>query len=238
MSNAVEKAYVHIREGITSGGYSPGSKLKEELIAQSTGVSRTPVREALRTLASEGLIEFIPNSGAYVASWTPHEVARMSALRALLEGEAAGLAAARIQEFDRQQLSVLAEQMSELAERSPSSAIEQIAKKNREFHLIILAASGDERLQAMAMQVIDLPASYHTFRGYEKKEMRRSMGHHLELVTAMEHRDSEWATAVMRAHIFSGKSALMRIVSESNPESHPSPSFRARKRQQVATKGI
>ena len=96
MARAVDKAYEVIRNAVLQGEFGVGFRLKENELAESIGVSRTPIREALRRLNSEGLIDFKSNHRATVARWSEENVEDMFRLRALLEGFATGLAAERI----------------------------------------------------------------------------------------------------------------------------------------------
>ena len=84
---AVEKAYAAVRDGIVSGKYAPGTRITEQEVAELAGVSRTPVREALRQLNVEGLLEFVPNQGAVVTSWSERELDEIFDLRAVLESD-------------------------------------------------------------------------------------------------------------------------------------------------------
>ena len=98
MSKAADRAYDWVRQRILSGEYPPGSHLKEERIAEDSEVSRTPVREALRRLSNEHFVKFVPNQGAFVATWENDDVEVIFELRAMLEGYAAQRAASRISE--------------------------------------------------------------------------------------------------------------------------------------------
>ena len=89
MGKAAETAYAVIRKRILAGDFSRGERLREEELAQIAGVSRTPIREALRRLDAEGLVEFLPNRGASVTAWTEQELDDLYAARALIEGYAA-----------------------------------------------------------------------------------------------------------------------------------------------------
>ncbi|WP_433060811.1 GntR family transcriptional regulator [Dactylosporangium sp. CS-033363] len=84
--NAVEHAYAALRRGILDGAYPPGTQLAEVEVAGHLAVSRTPVREAIRRLHSEGPIEAFPNRGAYVRTRTHTQLDELFSLRALLEG--------------------------------------------------------------------------------------------------------------------------------------------------------
>jgi DNA-binding GntR family transcriptional regulator len=110
VTQAADRAYSALRAGILTGRHGFGERLGEIEIAAELGLSRTPVREALRRLGSEGLVEVLPNRGARVRTWTAQDLEESYELRAVLEGLAARRAAARVEP------AVLAE-MDDLAER-------------------------------------------------------------------------------------------------------------------------
>ena len=96
MAKAVDKAYQTVRERIVRGVYPASSRITEQEVAAAAGVSRTPVREALRKLHAEGLLEFIPHQGAIVTEWTNEDRDDVFELRALLESYGAARAARRM----------------------------------------------------------------------------------------------------------------------------------------------
>src|SRR6202050_3223278 len=106
---AAERAYSAVRDGILQGRYNAGSRLTEQELASALGVSRTPVREALRRLHAEGLVEFEPNHGAVVALFELEDAEEIFELRALLEPISARRAAERVTAPIIAQLRVLAE---------------------------------------------------------------------------------------------------------------------------------
>src|SRR5581483_3280522 len=124
MAAGVEKAYEAIRQGIIQGVYAPGAHITAQGLAATTGLSRTPVREAMRRLHSEGLIKFIANRGAFVASWSEREIQQTYDLRALLEGFAAGAAARNATEEQIAELRSLAQQMQDLVRKPPFNVVE------------------------------------------------------------------------------------------------------------------
>src|ERR1700742_3863708 len=108
-------AYKAIRNEILQGQHGPGARLREEDVAERLAISRTPVREALRKLASEGLVSFVPNRGAHVATWDPDEIDDLYGLRAELESYGARLAARRAGFVNLDELRRLDRRMKELA---------------------------------------------------------------------------------------------------------------------------
>lgn len=201
MAAAVEKAYSVIRDGIMGGTYPGGSHLKAEDLAVAIGVSRTPVREALRRLHSEGLVDFVANRGAYVLNWERSDVDEVFGLRMVLESFAAELAADRHSPEQLAELRELAERMTTAARERPQRYLEQIAEWNTRFHKLVHFASGIKRLSMILTTVIEIPLMLRTFNRYSDEDLERSMAHHRELVSALEARDSRWASSVMRSHI-------------------------------------
>jgi DNA-binding GntR family transcriptional regulator len=201
MAAAVEKAYAVIREGIMDGRYSGGSHLKAEDLAVAIGVSRTPVREALRRLHAEGLVDFVANRGAYVLTWDRSDVEEVFGLRLVLESFGAELAATRRSQEQLEQLRDLADRMTVAARERPLRYLELIAELNTQFHKVLHTASGVKRLSPILLSVIQIPLTMRTFNRYKDEDLERSMAHHREIVAALETRDSQWAGAVMRSHI-------------------------------------
>jgi DNA-binding GntR family transcriptional regulator len=209
MAAAVEKAYAAIRTGILAGTYPGGTHLKAEDLAEAIGVSRTPVREALRRLHAEGLVDFVANRGAYVLNWDMSDVEEVFGLRMVLETFGVELAAVRRTPEQLAQLRQLAERMSALARERPSNYVETIAELNTEFHKLMHLASGVKRLSPILMQVIQIPLTMRTFTRYSDEDLARSMAHHREMVSAFAARDSQWAAAVMKSHIAAARHVFL-----------------------------
>jgi DNA-binding GntR family transcriptional regulator len=208
MAAAVEKAYRAIREGILSGVYAPGSHIRAQDLAAATGISRTPVREAMGRLHAEGMIEIIANRGAFVCSWSEQDISQIYDLRVLLEGYAAEAAAANVTPAQLAELRALAEKMTTLVEEDPPPR-DAIAVVNQDFHRKLLAASGNARMEDLLAAITELPLARRTFRHYSLTDLRRSAGQHLDIVRALGARDGAWARSVMAAHILSARHTLV-----------------------------
>jgi DNA-binding GntR family transcriptional regulator len=202
---AVERAYEAIRNGIVSGEHPAGGRLREEELAERIGVSRTPVREALRRLDAEGLVDFMPNRGAHVAAWSDEDVRDIFALRALLESFGARLAAARIDREALAGLRALCDAMDQALAGAAPDHFQRVAELNSRFHQGILAASGSKRLPLLVASLVEAPLMYRTFRRYSSEQVTRSMSHHRELLAALEIGDGEWAESVMRSHVLAAR---------------------------------
>ena len=212
VSTAGGKAYELIRGAILSGEFTPGRRLKEEELTTLCEVSRTPVREALRRLALEGLVVVTPNAGAQVSDTSPGELAEIYALRAMIEGHAAERAASLIDTGALAKLRELANRMEGFLDLAVQAFGPQFTDANAEFHRIILDAAMSPRLSAMSALVIELPLTRRTLELYSRNDLVRSMGHHRELVDALEARDGAWAASVMRSHIHAAYQALVRAA--------------------------
>ncbi len=211
MGKAVEAAYQAIREGILTGTYAQGSHITAQHLAEVSGFSRTPVREAMRRLHAERLIELIPNRGAFVSKWTEDEIRQHYELCVLLESFAAEEAARRATPEQIATMSEYATQMREMLTRLPVSP-EAVAAVNDKFHKAVMAAAGNNRLQDVLISIIDMPLVLNTFRNYTYDELHRSAEQHIELVSAVAARDPVWARSIMTAHIRFARQTLTRIL--------------------------
>jgi DNA-binding GntR family transcriptional regulator len=199
-----DRAYAWLRTRILSGGFRPRAHLKEQELAARIGVSRSPVRDALRRLAGEGLVEMRRDRGTYVAQFTPAEVEEIFQLRAALEAYAASLAAQRIEPAELERLESLAGEM-ERAPRRGDEAFRRFAQLNNEFHLAILAAARSRRLGTLLRPLIDIPVVLLKHYNWQpgRVDIGRSNLEHRELIEALRARDPVWARTRMHAHVIS-----------------------------------
>lgn len=209
MAKAVDAAYQAIRVGILSGEFPQGSHITAQQLAEATGLSRTPVREAMRRLHAEGLIRFIANRGAFVSSWTSDEIDQIYELRVILESFAAQEAARRMTPEQLSELQDLASEMQTLVDVEKPD-LNAIAVANDRFHKAVLAAAGNARLSDLLGAIVEAPLVFNTFRRYKLHELQRSATQHWELVRSFEAHDPDWARSVMTSHIRSARHTLTR----------------------------
>ena len=205
--SAAERVTDVLRELLLRGELAPGDRLKEEELAALAGASRTPVREALHRLEAEGLVRRTPG-GAVVSDWGDEDLDELMEVRAVLEGFGARLAAARIAPAGLERLAALADEMEQLADGTDRDRLDQIAKRNNEFHRVLLEASGSARVQSLLAQVVQVPLVHRTFHRYGAAALRRSLAHHHELVAALRAGDGTWAELVMRTHVAAARAEL------------------------------
>lgn len=201
MPVASEQAYEAIRKCITSGTYASGSHLRAADLAQNLGISRTPVREALRRLSSEGLVDFFANRGAYVTDWSREDAEEVFAMRTVLESHAAGLSATRLTPAQIDDLHRSTRRMEEIARSPAKRDLDVLAGHNSDFHRLIISAAANKRLAALIASVVEMALITRTFRIFSRDDFARSVAHHDEMIAAFKARDGIWAESVMRSHI-------------------------------------
>ncbi len=216
MSGAALRAYEIIKSGITSGQLAANSRLKEAELADLAGVSRTPVREALRLLEADGLVETNPNTGAHVAVWSDEDLSEITDLRAVLESFGAGLAATKITDAEIAALEDLAARMESVVAAAAVDFLKELSVLNKDFHLAIVSATRNRRLIANIMSVIEGPLVLRKFSVFSHNQIQRSLTHHREIIDALKFGDRGWASAVMRNHVLAARDAD-RILQESKP---------------------
>lgn len=229
MANAVDRAYEAIRAQILSGEIAPGERLREEELVRQIGVSRTPVREALRRLEADGYTVVQPNRGAMVPLYTKRDVDEIYGLRALLEGHAARRAATRVTAEQVAHLEALSQEFRQLEDRLESNdpaktdidrQLER-ARINQDFHETILAAADNTRLAQIVRQLAQVALSARAFGDDHVKDATRAIASHDDLIRALRSGHPDWAEATMRSHVHNARQVLTSMASKNGePESH------------------
>jgi len=185
---------------IMSGELSPGEQLVEEVLAERCGVSRTPVRDALRRLESELLVRRNETQRTFVADWSLGDVADVFELRAMLEAHAAKLAAERMDDSTLEELRACNSALRK-AVRANTPDVDMFLELNREFHALILKVAASPRLATLLATLIEQPVIWRTAHHYGADELARSSAEHDELLAAFARADSAWAESIMAGHI-------------------------------------
>ncbi|MEJ2698611.1 MAG: GntR family transcriptional regulator [Desulfuromonadales bacterium] len=146
-----EKILETIREAILKGTLKAGEKVAEPELAERFGISRTPIREAFRQLESEGYLTVIPRKGAVVSSLSERDVEEFYAIKSILEGYAARIAAERLTERDLERLQSINERLDQLAREGD---IKTFFRVHNEFHELFIKASGNEKLIELIGQLM------------------------------------------------------------------------------------
>lgn len=203
--SAAANAYSAILMMITDGRLASGERLREEALADTLGVSRTPVREALRRLSAEGLLEITRNRGARVLGWTQEDIDEIFELRILLEGYGARVAAQHVDADSIARLRSIQDRFESAVSDGSRGHLDCAMELNNEFHAVILGSTGNHRLIGLLRGIISVPLVRRTFAHYSHQDLERSVNHHREIIDAMVRRDSTWAELTMRAHIHAAR---------------------------------
>jgi DNA-binding GntR family transcriptional regulator len=204
---AADVAYRGLRAAILEGRYELGSRLSEVQLAKDLQVSRTPVREALRRLASEGFIELAVNRVARVATWSPRDFEEVYELRALLESYAASRAATMI---TPEQLMLLSHLCDEEEAAVLSADVESVIHLNARFHSTVVEAAGNDRLRGLIVPLLEIPSVLRIAGHHNDEHLRCNWRDHAALIEALSSQDGEWAASAMRAHMLGEKERLLR----------------------------
>lgn len=204
-----ELVFESLREAILLGRLRPGERLMELQLADEMGVSRTPVREAIRKLELDGFVVMIPRKGAYVAGITIKDIADVFEVRAALEGLAAGLAAERITDNELDQLE---RALVHVRDFQIGSDIGGFAEGDTAFHDIIYQAS---RNQQLVQIITHLREHIQRFRRTSLSQPGRTkiaLDEHRAIVEAIAERDTEQARILAREHIENAEQILLSAV--------------------------
>lgn len=192
------RVYAKIREDILNGDYKNGDELREIAIGEELGVSRTPVREAFRQLELEGLIQIIPNKGAYVTGITIKDVKDIYMLRSKLEGLAARWA---IDHITKEQLEEMEENIYISEFHSAKGHSDQIAELDNRFHELLYDACGSKMLANQLRE-------YHEYVLRVRRKTlaatgrgMASTGEHKKIMEAIKAKDYDLAEATANEHI-------------------------------------
>jgi DNA-binding GntR family transcriptional regulator len=198
IQSVVDHVYTALRERILSGDLPRASKLRQVSLAEEMGVSRTPLREALRRLAAEGLVDFSPNRGATVTVLDFGDMRHAWAARVALEPGAARLAAER---RDPDGIAAMREAIA--AQRSAAGGRGQSFSANRAFHLALAAASGNPHLTRFAemLWVPRIGVPIYQAQAAEPAGPSAWADEHERIADAVEHGDADAAERLTRAHI-------------------------------------
>jgi len=194
---ATERGYRTIREKIIRLELTPGELLVESKLAESLGTGRTPVREALKMLACEGLVVIVPQRGIYVAEITLTDLQEIAELRTEVESLSARLAATRITE---EQLAGLHDIAAQLVGLSPDD-IDGLMRVDRDFHLSIAVAAGNKHLKQIVVGLYDKSLRLWRLALPRAGHLADAVERHEELLDALEYGNAERAAGVMRDHV-------------------------------------
>lgn len=187
-----------IRSDILNGKYKRGEELVESSIGKELGISRTPVREAIRQLELEGLVQLVPNKGAFVTGISEKDVRDIYLIRARLEGLAARMAAKNI---TPELLDAMEETVVLSEYHAKKEHYEQVCEMDSKFHTLLYKASGSRILEHTLTDFHQYVQRVRMASIMKKRRMEKSNDEHDAILTAIREHDEEKAELVATRHI-------------------------------------
>lgn len=203
-----EKIADAIRDDIIKGRLKAGQRVSEPELAARYGISRTPVREAFRQLTAEGFLQLTPRKGARITYLTEKDVSEFYELKSVLEGYAAGIAAAKIKDKDLARMEELNDQMQRFHERGD---LKHIVKVHNEFHDIFLEAAGNEQLYSTVRQLASRYQRFTILLALTGKNPE-AVSQHRKIIDAFRERDAKRAEELVKANALLGKELMIKEV--------------------------
>jgi len=203
--------YEALRDAIISQVLKPGERMMETELAEEMGVSRTPVREAMRKLELEEYIVMVPRKGAYVAGLSIRDINNLFEIRGALESLAAGLAATRAtqEEIEAMERSLVME-----ANHFKTGDILNTIEADTNFHELIYKASKNIRLQNLLKDLRDQIQRFRTTSLAVPGRMKLALSEHRRIVEAIADGNVQETKIVTKEHIESAESVLLEVISK------------------------
>lgn len=198
-----DQAYIAIRNAIVSLELAPGAVIDERALIERLGIGRTPVREALRRLAHEQLVEVFPRRGMFVTNVDVRDLARISEVREVLEPEAARLAAERATEDERDELAALGSSIKRGAD---------LMDIDERIHRAIYAAAHNDLLEKTLGEYYVLAHRIWMIALDRNEALEEAVEAHRNLVLAIVNGSGERAADLMRAHVQGFEQAMRRVL--------------------------
>jgi DNA-binding GntR family transcriptional regulator len=213
-TSLAESVYQHILEALLAGHLPGGSELSEVDLAAELGVSRTPVHEALRRLAADGLVDRLAHRRARVARFARHDILEIYEMRTVLETAAAERAAQHLDPAQLAELRAAADALG--AGGNARGWMARALDFDVRFHEVLAAATGNERLRAEIVKYRHLVRAFCRISG-NADNLRQAMREHRRILDALEARDAAAARRAMAAHIDARLQAVLRELEAEEP---------------------
>ena len=198
-----------LRDAIRRGILEPGERLMEVQLAEELGISRTPVREAIRKLEQEGYVIMMPRRGTYVSSVSVHDVKEIFEIRSALESLSTGLAAIRIEPEELEKLRAL---LAELEGHIERKDIDKIVATDVEFHGLLYQVSRNDRLVAIISNLKEQLARFRTLSMSYPGRLQETLEEHRAMVEAIAAGDVEAARDAAERHMERAEETLLKAM--------------------------
>ena len=198
-----------LREAIIVGELKPGERLMEVQLADKMGVSRTPVREAIRKLELEGLVEMLPRKGAHVADLSVKDIMDVLEVRSTLDGLASYLSAQRITDEETKELKHVLNQFVNYVEKDN---LQGSIKKDVEFHDIIYRSSRNDKLIQITNNLREQVQRFRVIYMKDYSSSRELIQEHMDIYEAISGRDCTAAMSIAHRHIKNQEEAITKAI--------------------------
>lgn len=211
-----EKILETIRDAILKGSMKPGERVSEPELAERFGISRTPIREAFRQLESEGYLKVIPRKGAVVASLSERDIEEFYAIKIILEGFAAKMAAEKLSMKDIEKLESINQRLAQIAK---DGDVKNFFRVHNEFHEVFIKAAGNERLYEMINQLVMKFKRLRLASLSVPGRMEISVEEHRNMIQAFKDNDGDKADSLVRHAATIGADVLIQSMAQSGDSS-------------------
>lgn len=190
-----------IRDAIITGALKPGQHLKERDLSEKMGISTTPIKEAIRVLSYEGLVESIPRKGNFVSELADTLISDIMYFRAQLEGYAVRLATDRMSQEDINDLEQYIAEAEFVLKNKDRDKTEKITELNNKFHMKLRVSTNNQLILNMIMNIVSFDKSFRKRALSYEEELERGVKEHKAIVKAIKDGNSTEAEEKMRNHI-------------------------------------
>jgi len=206
-----QEAYAYIYDLLLSNEIKPGDRIREDLIAQEIGMSRTPVREAVNRLIAEGFVHCVPRKGLFAAKVSVEDLLKMLDVRIALEALAVESCCRHITDAELKKLEGIYDAYSA---KMMAGEIIEASSCDREFHICIASASKNMKLQQYIADLVDfyMYAKFQAVKMYTGKSMQRVMNNHKNILEAIRERNVRKAKKMIETDIGELKNLLDKPV--------------------------
>lgn len=198
-----------LRSAIRNGILEPGERLMEVQLAEELGISRTPVREAIRKLEQEGYVIMMPRRGTYVSSVSVNDIKEIFEIRSALESLSTGLAARRIEPDELEKLRTL---LTEIEGHIQRKDIDKIVETDIEFHGLLYQVSRNERLVTIISNLKEQLARFRTLSMSYPGRLKQTLEEHRAMVEAIAEGDVEAARDAAERHMEQSEETLLKAM--------------------------
>ncbi|WP_232725479.1 GntR family transcriptional regulator [Bacillus sp. FJAT-44742] len=210
-----ERAYIYLKNMILEGEYKAGDRLVERELAEKMNISRTPIREALFRLESQGFVKTVPRKGVLVSQISTEEVIEVFTILSSLEVLAAKLAAQKISETEKEKFDQYIQKITTALEKKDSAEISQL---HIEISHALYRAARSPKLYEMLTDLMDYIRAFASTGHKLKGRMEESMREHLAVLKAVRDHEVEMAEYLTKIHIENSKRAYIEAINSKNKQ--------------------